>query len=252
MGKTNREKAVAFLKSSEIGDKEFVKKWVSEDYTPHYPSIKTGRDALLEFYDKLADMDVKLNIKRVIEDGDYVAVHSGYTGPMVVIDIFRFADGKIVDHWANTQNTVEKTVSGHSMLDGTTQIKDLEKTAENKDLLKELINDVFIGGDYDKMPGFFDDDNYIQHNPEFPDGLSGLVKGLEEMAKQGREMKFTKNHMILGEGNFVLSVSEGFYNKNHVSFFDIFRIENSKVVEHWDVIEPIKPSEEWENHNGKF
>jgi predicted SnoaL-like aldol condensation-catalyzing enzyme len=252
MGKTNREKAVAFLKSSETGDMEFVKKWVSEDYTPHYPSIKTGRDALLKFYDKLADLDIKLNIKRVIEDGDYVAAHSGYTGPMVVIDIFRFVDGKIVDHWANTQNTVEKTVSGHSMLDGTTQIKDLEKTAENKALLKELINDVFIGGDYDKMPGFFDDDNYIQHNPEFPDGLSGLVKGLEEMAKQGREMKFTKNHMILGEGNFVLSVSEGFYNKNHVSFFDIFRIENSKVVEHWDVIEPIKPSKEWENHNGKF
>jgi predicted SnoaL-like aldol condensation-catalyzing enzyme len=252
MEKTNREKAVAFLKSSETGDKEFVKEWVSENYTPHYPSIKTGRHELLEFYDQLKDMDIKLDIRRVIVDGDYVAVHSEYTGPMVVIDIFRFEDGKIVDHWANTQKTVEQTVSGHSMLDGPIQINDLEKTEDNKTLLKELVDDVFIGGDYDKMPSFFDDDNYIQHNPEFPDGLSGLVKGLGEMAEQGREMKFTKNYMILGEGNFVLSVSEGFFNNEHVSFFDMFRIENSKFVEHWDVIEPIKPSKDWKNQNGKF
>ena len=252
MGKTNREKAVAFLKSSETGDNEFVKKWVSENYTPHYPSIRTGKDALLEFYDQLKDMDIKLDIRRVIVDGDYVAVHSGYTGPMVVIDIFRFEEGKIVDHWANSQKTVKKTVSGHSMLDGPTQINDLEKTAENKVLLKELVDDVFIGGDYDKMPSLFDDDNYIQHNPGFPDGLFGLVNGLEEMAKQGMEMKFTKNYMILGEGNFVLSVSEGFFNNEHVSFFDMFRIENNKFVEHWDVIEPIKPSEDWKNQNGKF
>lgn len=154
MVKPNREKAIAFLKSSEIGDKEFVKKWISENYTPHYPSIKTGREALLEFYDQLKDMDIKLEIKRIIEDGNYVALHSGYTGPMVVIDIFRFDDGKIVDHWANTQNSVEETVSGHTMLDGSTQIKNLDKTAENNALLKELVEDVFIGGDYDRMSSF--------------------------------------------------------------------------------------------------
>jgi predicted SnoaL-like aldol condensation-catalyzing enzyme len=171
---------------------------------------------------------------------------------MVVIDIFRFDDGKIVDHWANTQNSVEETVSVHTMLDGSTQIKDLDKTAENKTLLKELVEDVFIVRDYNKMSSFFDDDNYIQHNPRFVDGLSGLVKGLEEMAKKGMEMKFIKNYMILGEGNFVSSVNEGFYNGEHVSFFDIFRIENSKFVEHWDVIEPIVPSEKWKNQNGKF
>ncbi len=85
------------------------------------------------------------------------------------------------------------------MLDGSTQIKDLDKTAENKTLLKELVEDVFIVRDYNKMSSFFDDDNYIQHNPRFVDGLSGLVKGLEEMAKKGMEMKFIKNYMILGK-----------------------------------------------------
>lgn len=59
----------------------------------------------------------------------------------------------------------------------------MEKTAENKVLLKKLVLDVFISGDYDKMSNFFDDDNYIQHNSWFADELSGLLSGLEEMAK---------------------------------------------------------------------
>ncbi|MBZ2165491.1 ester cyclase [Methanobacterium spitsbergense] len=36
------------------------------------------------------------------------------------------------------------------------------------------------------------------------------------------------------------------------SFFDLFRIENGKFAEHWDVIEPIKTQGEWKNQNGKF
>jgi predicted SnoaL-like aldol condensation-catalyzing enzyme len=83
-----------FLRSSETGDKEFVKKWISENYTPHYPSIKTVRDALLEFYNQLKDMEIKLDIRRVIEDGNFVAKHSGYTDPMVGIDIPDLKQGK--------------------------------------------------------------------------------------------------------------------------------------------------------------
>ena len=252
MAVTIKEKAVAFLISFETGDRDIVENWVSENYTPHYPDIGNGKNALLDFFDQMQTMDIKVDIRRAIEDGNYVVVHSEYTGPMIVMDILRFENGKIVEHWANGQEKIENTVSGHSMIDGNTEIKDHEKTIDNKALLKELVDDVFIGGDYDKMSTLFDDDNYIQHNPNFADGLSGLLKGLEKMAKNGQEMKFTRNHMILGEGNFVLSVSEGRYGGDHVSFYDLFRMENGKFVEHWDVIEPIQPLEKWKNQNGKF
>lgn len=65
-------------------------------------------------------------------------------------------------------------------------------------------------------------------------------------------MIYKKNHKILGEGNFVLAVSEGIFMKKHVAFYDLFRIENSKVVEHWDTIEEIPKKEKWQNTNGKF
>jgi predicted SnoaL-like aldol condensation-catalyzing enzyme len=72
------------------------------------------------------------------------------------------------------------------------------------------------------------------------------------MASQGIVMRYTKNHQILGQGNFVLSVSEGMFAGKETSFYDLFRIENDKIVEHWDVIETIMPKSEWRNNNGKF
>ncbi len=63
---------------------------------------------------------------------------------------------------------------------------------------------------------------------------------------------YEKNHIVLGEGNFVLSVSEGQFAGKHTSFYDLFRIENGKITEHWDVMETIAPTSEHKNSNGKF
>jgi predicted SnoaL-like aldol condensation-catalyzing enzyme len=48
-------------------------------------------------------------------------------------------------------------------------------------------------------------------------------------------------------------MSEGKFGKgDHVAYFDLFRLENNQVVEHWDVIQTIPPKSEWKNNNGKF
>lgn len=145
-----------------------------------------------------------------------------------------------------------KNPSNRTQTDGDTAIKDLDKTEENKTLVKGFVNTVLINGEFDKMPNYFDGDNYIQHNAMIGDGVSGLGKALEEMAKQGITMVFEKNHIVLGEGNFVLSVSEGTFAGKPTSFYDLFRIENGKIAEHWDTIEAILPESERKNTNGKF
>jgi predicted SnoaL-like aldol condensation-catalyzing enzyme len=61
------------------------------------------------------------------------------------------------------------------------------------------------------------------------------------MAKQGIVMKYDKIHGLVGEGNFVLVVSEGVFARNPTSFYDLFRVENGKLAEHWDVMEMILP-----------
>jgi len=72
------------------------------------------------------------------------------------------------------------------------------------------------------------------------------------MAKAGVTMKYDRVHRVLGEGNFVLVVSEGKLADKHTSFYDLFRLENGKIAEHWDTIETIPPKEQWKNNNGKF
>jgi predicted SnoaL-like aldol condensation-catalyzing enzyme len=86
-----------------------------------------------------------------------------------------------------------------------------------------------------------------------PDGLDGLGNAMKMMAEQGMFMKYTKIHQVLGQGNFVLTLSEGTFGKDTpTAYYDLFRLEDGQVVEHWDVITPIPAKSEWKNTNGKF
>jgi len=57
---------------------------------------------------------------------------------------------------------------------------------------------------------------------------------------------------LLVEGSFALSVGEGTLDGVHSSFYDLFRVADGKIVEHWDTIEAVPPRSEWKNDNGKF
>ena len=108
------------------------------------------------------------------------------------------------------------------------------------------------GNHPEKTASYFDGDKYIQHNTAIADGLSGLGAALEAMAKQGIQMIYDRTHMVLAQGNFVLGVSEGTFGGVLTSYYDLWRIENGKIAEHWDVMETIADPSTWKNSNGKF
>lgn len=252
---SNKEKVVALLKSIETGAQEPVGYINPNKYIQHNLVVADGLAGFGALLQQLPPNSAKVNTVRAFQDGDLVFAQTDYNffGPKIGFDIFRFEDGKIVEHWDNLQEKPENpNPSGHTMIDGTTEIKDLDKTEENKALVKNFVNDILVNGKMEKLAGYFDGDNYIQHNPQIADGLSGLGKALEYMASQGITMKFDKVHRVLGEGNFVLVVSEGSFADKNTSFYDLFRVENGKIAEHWDVIETIAPKSEWKNDNGKF
>ncbi|WP_338790975.1 nuclear transport factor 2 family protein [Bernardetia sp. MNP-M8] len=252
---SNKKKAVALLKSIETGAQEPVSYINPNKYIQHNLSIADGLAGFGALLAQLPANSAKLNTIRAFQDGDFVFTHTDYNffGPKVGFDIFRFEDDKIVEHWDNLQVKPESNnPSGHSMIDGTTEINDLDKTNENKRVVKNFVEDILVNGKMEKLTGYFDGDNYIQHNPQIADGLSGLGKALEYMASQGITMKYNKVHRVLGEGNFILVVSEGSFADKATSFYDLFRVENGKIAEHWDVIETIAPAEEHKNTNGKF
>jgi predicted SnoaL-like aldol condensation-catalyzing enzyme len=122
----------------------------------------------------------------------------------------------------------------------------------NKKLAVALIEDVLMGKDPSKISEHISAETYHQHNPQIKDGLSGISEAVEYLSSQNNMFKYTKIHKVLGEGNFVLTVSEGKWNggKPYV-FYDLFRMDGGKIVEHWDVIQEI-PTEGLANENGMF
>lgn len=91
-----------------------------------------------------------------------------------------------------------------------------------------------------------------QHNTGIADGVSGLNAALGAMAEQGISMVYDEVHMVLAQGNFVLAVSEGTFGGEPTSYYDLWRVENGKIAEHWDVMETIADQSTWQNENGKF
>ncbi len=255
MSTSPKEQVTALLKSLETRDPKPVAAINPDKYIQHNLAIADGLagvGALLQAVPKGA---IKVQTVRVFQDGDHVFAHSEYEffGPKIGFDIFRFENGRIVEHWDNLQETPAKpNPSGRTMIDGPVAASDLGKTEANKKLVRSFVEDVLMNGRGEKLAGYLDGGNYRQHNPQIADGLSGLGAALEALAKQGVTLKITRIHKVLGEGDFVLVVSEGEFAGKHSAFYDLFRVANGKLVEHWDVIEAIPAKEQWKNGNGKF
>ncbi len=249
-----KEQVVALLKAVETGAAEPIAVINPNKYIQHNLSAADGLAGFAALMQALPKGSARVNTVRVFQDGDFVFAHTDYDffGPKVGFDIFRFEKGQIVEHWDNLQATAGPNPSGRTMIDGPASATDLERTSVNKALVRAFVDDILVNGRMEKLGGYFEGDTYAQHNPQIADGLAGLGAGLKTMAEAGVTMKYDRIHRVLGEGDFVLSVSEGSFGGQPTSFYDLFRIENGKIAEHWDTIETILSRDQWKNQNGKF
>ncbi len=136
------------------------------------------------------------------------------------------------------------------MVDGATEVTDLDKTDANRALVVRFVETVLKGGDASNITDFISTETCIQHNPGIADGLDGLGAALAGMAQSGVTMVYTDTPIVIAEGNFVLTGSEGTLGGKPTAFYDLFRVEAGRIVEHWDVISDIPP--EMAHDNGKF
>ncbi|WP_235016399.1 nuclear transport factor 2 family protein [Aquimarina sp. AU474] len=251
---SNKEKAVALLTSLETGDQKPVGYINPNKYIQHNLAVGDGLAGFGALLQNAPKSGFKANVIRSYQDGEYVFTHTIYDffGPKIGFDVFRFENGKIVEHWDNLIDLAPVNPSGHTQTDGPIKATDLDKTISNKALVNDFVSSILMKGEMDKIGNYIEGDNYTQHNPVIADGLSGLGKALEGMAKQGISMVYTKIHKVLGEGNFVLVISEGTFADQPTSYYDLFRVDNGKIVEHWDVVETIIAKSEWKNTNGKY
>jgi len=247
---SNSEKAAAIQNSIETDTLAKIGLINPKSYKQHNVNVADGFDAILALHELMPMEKVYTNVIRAFQDGDIGFVHVDYYlfEPTVAFDIHRFENGLSVEHWDNLQTNPKKVnKSGRTMVDGKTKAIDHHLTEDNKKLASTFVNEVLVGKNFDKAGDYFNGDSLIQHNPHMGDGVSEFIEVLKD-----EEQIYTTMHRVLGEGNFVLVLSEGYMENLHCAFYDLYRIENNKIIEHWDVIEAIPSLENQKNTNGKF
>ena len=244
-----KSKVTELLKAVGSGDMQPFGVIHPSRYVQHNLGLGDGLSGLMSALQGLEPGSVQIRPVRVFRDGNFVFAHtdSDFFGPRTGFEIFRFEDGMIVEHWDNGQETAGPNSSGHGMSDGPVQTSGLGDTAANKALVRRFVDDILVARRMDRLSTYFDGDRYVQHNPHIGDGVASLAAALGSFP-----IAYDHVHMVLGEGNFVLVVSEGRLSDQPTAFYDLFRVENDRIAEHWDTLETIPPRDQWKNANGKF
>ena len=239
------------------GNADAVDQYFAEDYIQHNPDFPDGIEGQRGVVNFLANTPgFSAEYVRVIADDDLVAIHARYEGfgPTATIgfDVFRVENGMIVEHWDNLIPEAAPHPSGRTQIDGATEITDLDQTEANRALVEDFLERSMIRHEDVDITDYISPVTYLQHNPDVADGLEGFGAFMGEMAAQGITMDYNEVHMVIAEGNFVLSMSEGSFGGEPQAFYDLFRLEDGLIVEHWDVIAPMPDPDAPNNQSGKF
>jgi predicted SnoaL-like aldol condensation-catalyzing enzyme len=219
-------------------DPRAVDRYWSPDYIEHSIAGANGLPGLRDLVDTLP-AGFRHTRTRVISEHDLVVAHGRYDGigatPIVAFDIWRVDQGKIVEHWDAHQPWEDQTVSGHTMIDGPTEIASPGSTAASRLTVASFAELIMMGGDRTQIGRFFCDDRFVQHNPQIADGVSGLGQAIQTGVW---EAVVNRIHRIVADGEFVFTQGEGLLHGEPTAFYDLFRVENGKLAEHWDVVFP--------------
>ncbi|WP_298283567.1 nuclear transport factor 2 family protein [Novosphingobium sp.] len=125
-----------------------------------------------------------------------------------------------------------------------------EHEARNRDIVLDYYEKLIGRWDFDAASEHLGD-HFIQHNPTMPDGLAGLERWVRNVPPPIADAMQHRIARVLVDGDMViLHVKVSLTAMPDSAIVDMFRLENGKIVEHWDVIQPV-PSEHLHG-NGMF
>ena len=127
---------------------------------------------------------------------------------------------------------------------------DAQQQEANKKVVVEFYEKAINQKDFEAASKYLGS-RYTQHNPNAPDGPEGL-KTFLQFLKEKFPGSRSEIKRVFADGDYVIvhvhAVREPGTRGNAI--IDIFKLDNSKIVEHWDVVQPIP--EKAANANGMF
>ncbi len=227
-----------------------IQSYTGHRYTQHSAGVKTGQAGFIEFFGEFLERNPKRDIEilRSIVDGRYVFVHVAQSlndgeSRWITMDMFDTdEDDRIIEHW-DVIAAFAPTPSGADPVGGEREVGDLERTEDNRFRANDFLKLAFVEG-IDCFDDFVDA-GLVQHSSR----IDGGIDGWRRWQQCGVRYEFVLR--VIGQGNFVAALSKIRIDDRDHAGFDLFRLADGKIVEHWDCIEEIAPREQWAN-SGKF
>ncbi|MFK7757948.1 MAG: hypothetical protein AB8B53_13540 [Flavobacteriales bacterium] len=247
---SNIDKALAFTEALENGNEKALKLLVSDTLIQHNPMLKDGAEGLKALMPQGKKSNYKVEVYRAGQEEKYAFIHGlyDYNGKQAGIELFRFEDGKIAEHWSAFSPITKANYSGNSQLDGAQKFNDGDSPKSHWKIAHKFVYGTYIIGTSDHLSKTNEDFNeYASH---LYSGRDKIMDGLDLRQKAGIDLKHTELIKTYGEGGLCLSVSKGTLNAKEVLIFDLFGFKDGTISDHWEVIEDFTPKTESINSNG--
>lgn len=253
----------------QAGDAAKVPVYIDSGYKSHDPAVGGGRQELIDFVKRQATpqplRDSLDGLVNLVAENDFVMLQT-----LTVIDhpndpeiqyqsvnhdVFRLRDGKIVEQWSTARITAERLLAALKKpqraalpLPGKSSpsavpLDKQEALLANRD--PQLVRNKRAAFDFFRivvesgrleLAEQYVDAGYIQHNPIMPSGRDALVKFFGAMLKPKPAIQAGVAGLvnIIAERDLVVLMQSREQDGAYAMLFDVFRIKDGKVAEHWD------------------
>jgi len=250
------------------GQVEAADRYLAEDYIQHNPTARTGRAAFKEVFSAFMPRQdtvpetIQNPVVSILAEGDLVVMafvneydeaDGSGTYTSTHFDMFRVENGVITEHWDSIQiqpgqQTPDFGNGGPVPVVGIQGLAQLDmlynddpQLFANKRLVFDLWRHIPEAGREELAPLYMDP-IYIQHNPNAATGRAGAVEYFKQRPDTSIDSTLEDPLVAsVAEGDLVVQVLQEerpHPNKPgeiyYVPWFDMFRIENGLVMEHWD------------------
>ncbi|MEO0358019.1 MAG: hypothetical protein AAF386_06940 [Pseudomonadota bacterium] len=230
-----------------------VMAYTGHRYTQQSTGVGDGAEGFLSFFEPFVERNPKRDIKivRSFEDGPWVFCNAYQSlndgeAEWVTMDMFYTdSDGLILEHWDTIAAYVANGASGVDMVGGAANVDVSADTDANKALVLEFTKQVLQEAGHDKLSKFVSP-QIVQHGAPIGGGLTGWADWLASDAGS-----YNMLFHLMGQGDFVVTYGKRHAAGTDIAVFDLYRVQDGMIVEHWMNEEPIGPRETWGN-SGKF